>query len=315
MFIIATIYIILRLTVLNFQNTLNFYGIDTAKVDRSQPLAVYATSLPTRLMTFLKVLPIYGSILIWPNDLHMERTVKIATIAADKTVIIVATVIIVTLLNCYIAIKRKRLLLPFAVGWFMISILTVSGLIPISQILAEHFLYLPSIGFFLLVSWLIVSTITTTIKSKKWQRISLLIVFCSLLIPLLFKTIRQNRIWRDPITFYEYTLSRTVPTVRIYNNLAMAYADAGKHQKAINNYQLAIELGDVYPNPHYNMGNTLIEMGKIEEAEREYKRALEIDPNFHYATLKLGQIYIDRGKIEDAKKLVCPFFPAQLLCL
>ena len=47
----------------------------------------------------------------------------------------------------------------------------------------------------------------------------------------------------------------------------------------------------------------------------EYRKALKIDPTFHYATLKLGQIYIDRGKIDDAKKLVCPIFPTQPLCL
>ncbi len=147
-----------------------------------------------------------------------------------------------------------------------------------------------------------------TFKLSYW---TILIVIS---IPLLLKTIRQNRIWRDPITFYEYTLSRTAPTARVYNNLAMAYADSGNHQKAINNYQLAIGLGDVYPNPHYNLGNTFVEMGKLEEAEREYKWALEIDPNFHYATLKLGQMYLDQGKIDAAKKLVCPVFPSQPLC-
>ena len=45
MSIIAAIYI-LRLTSLNFQNTLNFYGVDMTKVDQSQPLTRYATSLP-----------------------------------------------------------------------------------------------------------------------------------------------------------------------------------------------------------------------------------------------------------------------------
>ncbi len=325
MFIIASTYILLRLTVLNFQNTLNFYSVDMAKVDQDQPMVRYATSLPVRLMTFLKVLPIYGGILVWPSNLHMERTVDITTTLLDQTTLsslIIVTIIVAT--SAFILYQglappaggaRPLLIIPLAVGWFFISILPISGLIPISQILAEHFLYLPSIGFFLIVSWFIITIIFKIIKTEKWQRISLFFVFCSLLFPLMFKTIRQNRVWRDPITFYEYTLARAKPTARVYNNLAMAYADVKNNDKAIENYQKSIALGDVYPNPHYNLGNTFAELGKLNEAEKEYKRALEIDPNFHYAKLKLGQMYIDQGKIEEAKRLVCPVFPTQLLCL
>jgi len=313
---IAIVYILLRLTTLNFQNTLNFYGVNLAKVDQQQPFARYATSLPIRLMTFLKVLPIYAGILIWPNDLHMERTIDIPTSLSDPTVLSTfGLLVLIGLLGYWLLVIRKQRLPLFAAGWFFISILPVSGIIPISQILAEHFLYLPSIGFFLIVSWLITTIIFKIIKAERWQRVSLFFVFCSLFFPLLFKTILQNRVWRDPITFYEYTLSHAQPTARVYNNLAMAYADAKNHNQAIENYQKSISLGDIYPNPHYNLGNTFIETGETEMAEEEYKKALKIDSHFHYATLKLGQIYIDRGKIDDAKKLVCPIFPTQPLCL
>jgi len=315
-FIIAIVYVLLRLTTLNFQNTLNFYGVNLAKIDQNQPMSRYATSLPVRLMTFLKVLPIYAGILVWPNDLHMERTVEIPKSLSDSTVLsTIGLLVLIGLLVYWLFVIRKQSLPLFAAGWFFISILPVSGLIPISQILAEHFLYLPSIGFFLLISWILLSAISLLPISSRLR----LVIFYSLITPisliLLVKTIRQNRIWRDPITFYEYTLSRAQPTARVYNNLAMAYADAKNHDKAIENYQKSITLGDVYPNPHYNLGNTFVETGETKKAEEEYRKALKIDPTFHYATLKLGQIYIDRGKIDDAKKLVCPIFPTQPLCL
>ena len=337
---IASAYVFLRLTTLNFQNTLNFYGADLTKTDQSQPFARYATSLPVRLMTFMKVLPIYAGILVWPNDLHMERTVDIPTTILDPGILSSLAVILAAAgffgwalifslrKSAGTSEPRNRALVTHgrrpweqvsvvwgAFGWFLISIIPVSGLIPISQILAEHFLYLPSIGFFLLISWVFLSVISLIPISPRFR----LVIFYSLITPisliLLVKTIRQNRIWRDPITFYEYTLAHAQPTARVYNNLAMAYADAKNHNKAIENYQKSIDLGDVYPNPHYNLGNTFIETGEIGKAEEEYKKALKIDPNFGYALLKLGQIYINRGKVDEAKKLVCPVFPTQPLCL
>lgn len=329
--VITIIYISLRLTVLNFQNTLNFYGVDLSRVDRNEPMAQYATSVGVRGLTFLKVLPIYAKILIWPDDLHMERTVEIPRGFNDPMVLeslIAATVILA--LSTVIVYKGPALrgkagpfqIIPLAVGWFFISIIPVSGLIPISQILAEHFLYLPSIGFFLIAAWAIVRLVNLAAGTLRlndsnhltFRYASYGTILLMLSIPLVIKTIRQNRIWREPIGFYEYTLARAKPTARVYNNLAMAYADAGEHQKAINNYQLAIGLGDVYPNPHYNLGNTLLELGRVEEAEREYRRALEIDSSFHYATLKLGQMYLDRGKVDEAKNIVCPVYPTLPLC-
>jgi hypothetical protein len=338
--IIASAYVFLRLTALNFQNTLNFYGADLTKTDQSQPFARYATSLPVRLMTFMKVLPIYAGILVWPNNLHMERTVNIPTTILDPGILSSLAVILAAAgffgwalifslrKSAGTSEPRNRALVTHgrrpweqvsvvwgALGWFFISIIPVSGLIPISQILAEHFLYLPSIGFFLLINWLLLSTVNLIPISPRFR----LVIFYSLITPisliLLAKTIRQNRVWRDPITFYEYTLTHAQPTARVYNNLAMAYADTKNHDKAIENYQKSIALGDVYPNPHYNLGNTFVETGNTEKAEQEYKNALIVDPNFHYATLRLGQIYINRGKIDDAKKLVCPIYPTQPLCL
>jgi len=354
--IITVVYLLLRLTVLNFQNTLNFYGVDLTKADQTQPLVQYATSLPVRLLTFLKVLPIYAKILVWPDDLHMERTVEIPATILDPSILF--SLSFISILAGFfgwtlIFSKRKlagtseprshalrehpasscaavggwregSVLWGFAVGWFFISILPVSGIIPISQILAEHFLYLPSMGFFVILSLVIVYLASLSFRAersgveKSSEAILNRMIFFIVIIltaPLLLKTIRQNRIWRDPITFYEYTLSRAEPTARVYNNLAMAYADQDEHQKAINNYQLAIGLSDVYPNPHYNLGNTYRDMGEGEKAELEYKRALQIDPNFHFARLTLGQMYLDKGKIEEAIKLVCPVFPTQPLCL
>lgn len=321
-FSIAALYVLLRLTTLNFQNTLNFYGVDLSHADRTDPVALYATSTWTRALTFLKVLPIYFKLLIWPGDLHVERTVDIPASIFDPAVLSAAGVLVVIGLLVYwsLIILKQRLPL-FAASWFFIAILPVSGVIPISQILAEHFLYLPSIGFSLLVG-LVIVTVTGKLTrvfndSNHLTYLSTrtaFVITILLSISLLLKTVSQNRVWRDPITFYEYTLAHAQPTLRVHNNLAMAYADTKDHEKAIEHYVAAIALGDSYPNPHYNLANTYVELGELPEAEEEYKKALQIDPNFHYATVSLGKLYLSQGRTQEAISLVCPVLPTQPLC-
>ncbi|MBI2626717.1 MAG: glycosyltransferase family 39 protein, partial [Parcubacteria group bacterium] len=60
---VALVYGILRLTVLNFQNTLNFYAEPN----------LYSENLHVRLFTFLPILWNYLKLLLIPLGLHMER--------------------------------------------------------------------------------------------------------------------------------------------------------------------------------------------------------------------------------------------------
>src|SRR3990167_10324257 len=63
-FAVVLVYGILRLTVLNFQNTLNFY---------TEP-NIYSENLHVRLFTFLPILWEYLKLLFVPIGLHMERS-------------------------------------------------------------------------------------------------------------------------------------------------------------------------------------------------------------------------------------------------
>lgn len=62
-------YGILRLTVLNFENTLNFYS-------RSNP---YADSFLVRMYTFMNILWTYAKLMIVPLGQHMERSATVYT--------------------------------------------------------------------------------------------------------------------------------------------------------------------------------------------------------------------------------------------
>jgi len=68
-FAISGIYGILRLTVLNFQNTLNFYNASN----------VYADNLIYRIYTFFHVFLEYVRLIFVPTGLHMERDFPVHT--------------------------------------------------------------------------------------------------------------------------------------------------------------------------------------------------------------------------------------------
>lgn len=78
---------------------------------------------------------------------------------------------------------------------------------------------------------------------------------------------------------------------RVHNNLAMALADEGKNDMAIQEYKEAIKLNDIYPQSHYNLANAYVALNKLDDAEKEYQKSLTIDPTFYRSYVSLARLY------------------------
>lgn len=285
-FLVASVYMLLRSTVLNFNNTFNFYGEGSS----------YASSLVTRLATFTKVLWIYARLLIFPYPLHMERDTELVTSFVSIWTALTVIFFSVLAFSGWQEFKRKKTTwIWFGLGWFFITMSPVSGIIPINGVLYEHWLYLPMIGFFVTIFGVLRLFFGRFLQSHdKIIRIVLgLIVTIFILL-----TLRQNYLWGTPIRFYEHLLKYT-ESARTHNNLAMAYADNKQPEKSIEQYDAAIAIADVYPQVHYNKGNTQLSLGSTDEAISSYKRSLELQSSFVLARYKLLEIYLGRKDKEN----------------
>ena len=65
-----------------------------------------------------------------------------------------------------------------------------------------------------------------------------------------------------------------------YNNRGVAYAKKGEYDKAITDYNKAIELNPEYARAYYNRGNAYAEKGEHDKATADYNKAIEIDPEY-----------------------------------
>lgn len=274
---ITIIYFILRLTLLNFSNTLNFYNSAN----------IYSSHLSVRLATFFNLFPAYLGLLIYPKTLFMERdsTIQIVTSLTLNAIVSILSLSAAVLMGMW---KRKEMpIVLFSLLWIGISFIPTSGILPINGIFYEHFLYFPSVGFFLLFSF---------VAHLLYQRLPTFgkeaggIVMIILIMVLSIRTINRNQEWRNPIVFYNQTLAHA-RSARAYNNLAMAYADVQDNNNAIAAYKKAIDISDTYPESHYNLANSYAAIHDLVNAEKEYKKALLIRPTFYLSYIKLYALY------------------------
>ena len=289
--LISGIYIYLRLTVLNFANTLNFYPVNN----------IYSQNIFVRLLTFHRVLLEYLALISFPKDLTVARDIPYITSLNNFSVIISIAILIGTF---WFSIRnwRKNRIYLFCLLWFLIAILPVSGIVPINNIMSEHYLYLPSLSFFLLIA-----NFFCFLFQKFTNKYSRIIVFASVILilsALSLRTIIRTFDWRDPIIFYTKSLNQSPWHIPMRNNLAMAYAETGKIDLAIYEYKKIIDITDIYPNTHHNLANAYKTLGKYKEAEDEYYKALKIDPNFYFSYFGLADLYQKTGEKEKFERIV-----------
>lgn len=287
-FLMSAVYLFLRATVLNFQNTFNLYNEAT----------FYTEHLWVRIFTFLKVLTLYFGLLFWPANLHMERTVEIPT-SFFLIPVMLGLVALIGLISFALFSWRRQPKYSLAIFWFLAGFIPTSGiLVPINSLFYEHWLYLPLIGFCLF--WgLVVSSLVRKFSRLKLPigvLVSVLVVFC------LVQTVRRNADWRNPITFYENVLQYNQKSLRIWNNLGMAYAQAGETEKALRAYEKATQLDTKQESAatYHDLANLYQTLGQTQEAIKNYEKALSIDEKFIFSYLNLANLYLEQKKPSEA---------------
>lgn len=252
-----------------------------------------STTLPQRIPGFFVAITNYIRILFLPFNLHMEYGKSTFSLYEAKALL---GILITVFLAVYVFKKRKKdNLVFFSVSWFFVTLFPVSNLYPINAYMAEHWLYLPSIGFFVILA----RALEAVYRDRKLRLLS--VVFILLLLSFYsYLTVRQNNYWNNPVSFYERTLKDAPESARIYYNLGVAYAGAGQSEKAIAAYKRAIELDAGYTDAYCNLGVIYSMAGENKKAEELYNKTLEINPNHPNAHNNLGLTYYQNGQYDLA---------------
>jgi tetratricopeptide (TPR) repeat protein len=295
-------------------------------------LQLYADHFSYRLYTFLATLPAYAKLIVWPSDLHMERSFPVFVnfwqthVVAGAAMVIAAAIVI---------IRDRHPALSWGLLWFGASLFPNTGLIfPMNAQFLEHWMYVPTIGLVLGVVEYICDLSGGILKrgacNKKStsvfmatppspptptrgrelhgsfvNNISIILITC---IAILFaiRTAEQNVVWHDAFSFYGNIFKYHESSARAHNNLAMAYSDRGDYIAAVAEYEKAIALTDTYAETHHNLALTLLQMPDadrhIPDVIAHLQRATDIDPNFYRSWDALATIYDHLGDTEDAKK-------------
>ena len=203
----------------------------------------------------------------------------------------------------YFSIKAKNKIWIFSLSFFTIMIAPVLHLIEVNDsIIYDRFVYLPSLGIFLMLGYLIFE------YWRKWEGRSpflkwtvVFLCYCYIAI-LLFISYNRSFVWKDSETLWQDVIEKYPEATIAYNNLGEYYHNQGRFELAFSYVEKAIAVDPQYPTAYYNKGNILAIRKDYGHAGDAYSKAIDLNPRFRNAYNNRGNMYLLLGQLEPALK-------------
>ena len=266
----------------------------------------------TPRMTAVKVVGKFLWLFIWPARLTADYSFHAVPLFGwrpwewEDAKAVLALAATAGLILVAVRFRRRNRPLFFLLGFFLVALAPVSNLvIPIGSIMAERFLYLPSVGLAgcaVVVAGEIARRAGLRWTGLKWVALGLACLGFGL------RTYARNFDWRDDESLWTSAITAYPEAARPYNNLGNVLLARSDLPGAAAQFEAALRIRPDYAEAHYNLGKTLAQMpGRLPEAIAEYEAALrdrpDYSPKLHYtyAHVSLGNALLRMpGRVPEA---------------
>jgi tetratricopeptide (TPR) repeat protein len=233
----------------------------------------------------------------------------------------------------------------FALGLLgaVIAYLPNLGLLPLTNLRADRYFYLPSLGF----AWAVVLAVAAALdrfprlRDRTILEIPVVgLAACAVLLFLGMRSLEQGRIWRHDVALFSAAIRTAPGSQRAWIGLAGAKLRAGNLLDALGAAERALGLGDDFhsrqmyglvllaqgdaigariqlgralskgPPAHHraqilnNLGYAELKLGRTEEALPRFALARKLDPHFDRPWLNAARVLLDHGDQTGAAALL-----------
>lgn len=287
-------------------------------------------TLPGYLLAQLRVFAKFVQLLVFPVSQNVEYDFPLSR-SVFEPAILASAALLVFLLWSGVRLWRRNRAAAFGIFWFFLSL--SSHLVPRRYLIAEHKLYIASVGFCLAVVFLGAALI---------RRRSRYVAAISVLIGALAVTCYQrNLIWQDPVALwtdatrkspakprawlllgqaytekgewsaaldaFDRALALDATLARAYHNRGQVHAQLKDYPAALADYTAALRFNKRLPDIYNNRGNVLRHMREYRRALEDYAEAIRLDPDYPPAYNNRGIVY---KKLKDYDRAIADFSTA-----
>ena len=248
----------------------------------------------------------YLLLLIFPHPLtndYYPRQIPLVQISDWR--VILSLIVHLSLIVVAVKMWKKEILVSFSILYYFITLSIVSNIVfNVGTNMSERFLFMPSMGFSILIAFLI-------IKLKEIKPAFAIGSMVVLLLLYSIKTVARNRVWKDDYTLFTTDVKVSKNSAKALNAAAGAivtdyFEKRHKNKKSLikaeKYIERALEIHPNYNNAWLIRGNIEYYLEKYDNAIESYEKVLLIDPGNEDALMNMAYTYRDAGKYYGEKK-------------
>lgn len=243
--------------------------------------------LPDHIFSFIRLT-------LFPVNLNADYVFSYPNRFFDIRNLIGTAAVIVLVVATYLIYRYSKEIF-FGIWWFLITLFPVYNLIEIYNPLAERYLYLPVIGFCLVVPAVVHGLAVGQIPNPKAAKAAALIPIVALIGLYSTATIARNPDWQNNFVLWSQTVQRSPDSLTAHGGLGMAYLERGMLDEAAKQFEIAIKLYPDHAKSYYNLGLVYYQKGDQKKAVEYFNRCVALDPKSMRAHYNLGTIYLKQG--------------------
>jgi len=263
-----------------------------------------------KMATIIYTLGKYVQLLIFPHPLthdYYPRYIDIMSFG-DIRVILSLLLYIFLVVLAVMGLKSKSLI-GYGAAYFLITLSVISNIVfPIGTNMSERFLFMPSLGFALILAYLL-----HTYLLEKIGKQAFMLVIGLIMSLYAFKTISRNFVWESDFKLFTTDVKTSTNSAKVLNAAGGALTTEAFKEKdeskkkemletALVYLDQAVKVHPTYKNAYLIMGNANYYLSQYEKAITAYGQALRIDPDFKDAFNNQAIALRDAGKYAGEKE-------------
>ncbi|HKV38481.1 MAG TPA: tetratricopeptide repeat protein [Blastocatellia bacterium] len=249
------------------------------------------------------VLFYYLRLSLWPNPLCLDYYGWPKARGLAEIIPYAIGVIGTAAATIWLFLRRKPS--AFLGVWFFLIISMTSSVMPFSDLVFEHRMYLPLasvVALLVLGGYSLGKRLLGRLKAIRpgtGKRISLALV--TVIVALLgCLTVRRNLDYSSGLGMWRDVVRKRPDNARAHNNLGELLAERGAVADALPEFEDAARLDPFYYDAQNNLGLALAQEGKLDEGKEHLLLALRVKPSEPLAHFNLARVLATQGELDSA---------------
>jgi Tfp pilus assembly protein PilF len=282
-----------------------FSCIATLFVQRQDPIEIDQLPLVLRLQNPVVSYVTYIWQMFWPARLavfypHPNEHLTVLQVAGSILLLVGISLLVIWL-------RRSKPYLVTGWFWYLGMLVPVIGLVQVGeQAHADRYTYLPEIGLYIMIAW---SVSGLLFHSTHLCRALAGVLAGVLIAALCVLSFGQTSYWKNSETLWGHTLAVTSENDVAHNNLGFLFLRRGELDKAVSEFQTALDIRSRNTQSHYrlgaaliqsNLGNALAREQQFDAAIDHLQQAVRLRPDYADAYFNLGSVLFQKGETDNA---------------